>query len=194
MTKGLRCPNCDHTTHRKTVHDWLVNKTAPYLNCNNVFCNTRWKRAVLEANADQFSGEVKKEDKKPELKPVVKEVVLPKAFIAAVTVSTVKPVVPKKPVPKAFVSTVKTGHTKETWLDRVRTIARHRAKVNGVVAIDDLRKWADLHNDHPPYKSSWGSVFQPTEWKKVSLKRSSYTSSRSRKINVWALVKQTVAV
>lgn len=185
MTKGLRCPNCDSTVHRKTVHDWLVNKTAPYLNCNNVFCNTRWKRAVLEANAAQFLGTEKKEDKKPELKPVAKEVVAPKVMSAATIPVVTKP----KPVTKA-----KTSHTKETWLDRVRTIARHRAKVNGVVAIDDLRKWADLHNDHPPYKSSWGSVFQPTEWKKVSLKRSSYTSSRSRKINVWALVKQTVAV
>jgi hypothetical protein len=170
MTKGLRCPSCDTTINRRVIHDWIVNKKAPYLNCINAFCSTRWKRAVLEANAAQFLGEAKKPKTAAPKAKTPKEVVSPKAMSAADI-----PVV-----------------NKGNWLDRIRGIARHRVKAHGVVAIDDLRQWADQHNDHPPYPSTWGSVFQPAEWKKVSRKRSSYASSRSRKINVWTLVQQAV--
>jgi len=163
MTKGLRCPNCDTTINKKVVLDWLLNKKTQFIRCNNTFCNTRWNRNVLEKHKAEFLGEDE---------PVKVSVPAPKP----------------KPVEKVVAKAARpSAHNKETWLARVRKIAAHRAKAHGVVSIDDLRVWADLHNDHPVSSSVWGSVFQPSEWKRVSQKNSSYAKSRSRKITVWAL-------
>lgn len=168
MTKGLRCPNCDSTIHRKTVHDWIVNKKASFLNCKNTFCNTRWKRSVLEEHASEFSG-VEKPEPPPKPTPVERpaERITPKTVFKKVK----RPAVWKS----------------ETWADRIRHVARQYASINGEVCIDDLRVWADINHMQPPTSSSWGSVFQGNEWNKVSRKCSSYAKSRSRQVSVWAL-------
>lgn len=169
MTKGLRCGNCDSTIHRKVVLDFILNQKAPYLRCKNTFCNVRWKRSVLEQHKAQFLGEdeTKTEAKTPEVKKEVKRE----------RIEVRRPAkAPKKKKKRT-----------EPWLDRIRKIARGHVKVHGVVSVDDLRVWADIHNDQPSHPSVWGSVFQGDEWKKVSEKRSKYSSARSRKITVWAL-------
>ena len=175
MIKGLRCPNCDTTVHKDTIIDFLLNKKASHLRCKNAFCNIRWNRSALEANKAQFLGSP---PPKPTPKPVeapVKVAVVKMTLPAHLTTDVVKRVaVPVAPT---------TGN----WLDRIRTIAQHHAQTNGVVSIDDLRLWADIHKDHPTSSSSWGSVFQGDQWKKVSEKNSTYTKSRSRKVSVWAL-------
>ena len=172
MTKGLRCPNCDITINKKVVHDWLVNQKGPYLRCKNSFCNTRWSRSVLEAHRAELFGEAS-----PAPKAVVKAVSTPPP-LPVEAVAAVRPS-PPKPAPKSPAGS--------RWLDRIRSIAKHHAQTKGVVAIDDLRLWADIHNDHPPSNSMWGSVFHGVHWKRVKQKSSTYTASRSRKVNVWAL-------
>ena len=167
MTKGLRCPNCDTTIHRKTVHDWMVNKKTPYLSCKNAFCNTRWRRAVLERHAAEFSGEVKATAPKP------KKVAAESIVIKKVT----RPTRVRRPAMR----------TDQTWSDRIRIVARQFASINGTVSVDDLRSWADKNYMQPPSSSAWGSVFRGEHWKKVSKKRSSYAKSRSRQVSVWAL-------
>lgn len=169
MTKGLRCPNCDTTIHRKTVHDWIVNKRASYLRCGNQFCNVRWSRKVLKANEDQFSGKAKPAPKKPKKAAESKPIPIPRPVTTKVVI--------KRPARR----------TDTSWQDKIRIVARQFAEQNGVVSVDDLRKWADKNHLQPPNSSSWGSVFQNGEWKKVSQKRSSYSSARSRKVTVWAL-------
>jgi len=175
MIKGLRCPNCDTTVHKDTIIDFLLSKKASHLRCKNAFCNIRWNRSALEANKAQFLGA---EAPKPAPKPVE----------ASVKVAMTKMVVPAH----TTVDVVKRAGmpvtpTTGSWLDRIRTIAQHHAQTNGVVSIDDLRLWADIHKDHPTSSSSWGAVFQGDQWKKVSEKNSTYAKSRSRKVSVWAL-------
>jgi len=177
MTKGLRCPNCDTTINRRVVHDWIVNQKGAHLQCKNAFCNTRWKRSTLQANAHQFTGEATKQ---PAPKPV-----LPAEVKAAAVVVT--------PTRRQSMRTV-TRANKNDWLRRIRKIARGHAKKHGVVSIDVLRRWADKNNDHPTSSSTWGSVFQPSTWAVVSKMPSSYASSRSRKVSVWALKSELVAV
>jgi hypothetical protein len=176
MTKGLRCPNCDTTIHRKTVHDWLVNQTAPYLRCSNAFCNVRWKREVLEAHKDQFLGETKKSEPEPTITEREAEEVIEKIVAKR---DPTPPALPKPPTP--------TAKTSVNWLRRMRAAARHISQTRGSVAIDDLRAWADHRGDHPEHHSMWGSVFQSDEWEKVGRRASSHAPSRSRQINVWSL-------
>ena len=172
MTKGLRCPNCDTTINKRVVLDFLLNKKTPHIRCNNAFCNVRWSRTALEAHKAVFLGEdtpktvVKVPAPKP--KPVEKKVVAKK-----VTTPT------KIKRPAIFKN--------ESWLDRIRAVARQIAKAKGVVSADELRTWADIHYMQPGSSSAWGSVFQSDQWKKVSQKKSAYAKSRSRKITVWAL-------
>ena len=172
MTKGLRCPNCDTTVHRKTVHDWIVNKTAPYLQCPNQFCNVQWRRGVLEKNAHLFNG-AKPARAEPAKKTPVTEVKAP--------VST--PVYATK-VAKA---PTKARTDRERWLERVRKVARGHAKTKGVVSIDVIRRWADENNELPDSPSAWGSVFQTDEWERVGKMNSTYKSNRSRQVTVWKL-------
>lgn len=169
MTKGLRCPNCDTTINKKAVLDWLLNKKTQYLRCNNAFCNTRWNRNVLEKHKAEFLGEPEPvKVSVPAPKPKVEEVVVKKTTKKAPTRSSVT-------------------RKSETWLDRIRSVARQVAKVKGVVSVDDLRTWADVHCMQPSSTSAWGSVFQGDTWKKVSQKNSTYSKSRSRRVTVWAL-------
>ena len=173
MTKGLRCPNCDTTINRKTVHDWIVNKNSPHLNCANVFCNTRWARAVLEANAAHFAGEVS---------------VLPPPLEKAEPPHVKTPAPPPLPgLPKVSVP------SKADWLQRVREVALSHAKAKGVVTIDDLRRWADAHDDQPKSPSGWGPVFQAEGWEAVSEQRSTYSSNKSRMVKVWAIAAPAMA-
>ncbi len=165
MTTGLRCPNCDTTINRRVVSDWLVNKKDAHLNCSNMFCNTRWSRAVLEQHADKFLGEVKAPEPKKAEDPT------PVVHIEETTV-------PARTAPACT--------TSRGWLERIRKAALHHTTVHGVVSIDDLRVWADAHEDHPPSPSTWGSVFYGEQWMKVGEKRSSYSKSRARKVSVWA--------
>lgn len=184
MTKGLCCPNCDTTIHRKTVHEWIVNKKAPYLNCTNAFCNTRWKRSVLEERLSTFTGEVKAKAPKKKKKPA-------EAPVAAKAMSAADiPVRRKKTYPRVRRPAMRKD---QSWLDRIRQVAIQFATINGAVSVDDLRVWADENHMQPPYSSSWGAVFQSTVWKKVSQKNSSYSKSRSRKISVWALRSKVLA-
>jgi hypothetical protein len=163
------------------VHDWIHNKTAPFLDCANQFCNTRWRRAVLEANAALFSGGTPAPvAPKPAPKPPVKT-------------EAPKPVVVTK-VAKAPVKATPTNVSKvakKAWLRRIRKVAKGHAKTHGVVSIDVLRRWADNNNDHPESPSAWGSIFQTGDWKAVSTMRSTYSSNRSRTVKVWALVAAT---
>ena len=175
MTKGLRCPNCDTTINRRAVNDWLVNKKTKTLNCTNAFCNTSWRRSVLEKHAAQFIGEVKPTVAKPAPRP--------KPVEARV----------RRPVRRA-VAKVAPASKPGSWLDRIRTVAQHHANIHGVVSIDDLRLWADIHKDLPTSSSAWGSVFHGAQWRKVSQKNSTYAKSRSRKISVWSLKAVAVAV
>jgi len=162
MSKGLRCPNCDTTINRKVVHDWIVNKKALHLQCPNQFCNTRWKRSVLQANSAMFSGEDKKVAAKPS--PRVKA--------------------PPKPAERK-VAARKVTTPQGRWLDRIRKIARGHAKKHGVVSVDVLRRWADANKDHPENPSIWGSVFHGDEWRAVTKTNSTYSSNRSRQVTVW---------
>lgn len=164
MSKGLRCPNCDTTINRKVVHDWIVNKRAPHLQCPNQFCNTRWQRSVLQANAVMFSGGADKVVAKPS--------------------SRVK--APPKPAERK-VAARKVTTPQGRWLDRIRKIARGHAKKHGVVSVDVLRRWADINKDYPENPSIWGSVFQGSEWQVVSKMNSTYSSNRSRQVSVWVL-------
>lgn len=179
MTKGLRCPNCDTTINRKVVHDWVHNKTAPFLNCANQFCNVRWTRAALMANADRFSGEAAAKPATPKTAPKPKpvEVKAPKPVVVTRVAKA-----PKKATPASVAKVAK-----KAWLRRIRKVAKGHAKKHGVVSIDVLRRWADDNNDHPKSPSAWGSVFQTDDWKAVSTMRSTYSSNRSRMVKVWAL-------
>jgi len=144
-----------------------VNKKAPYLNCKNAFCNTRWKRSVLEEHAAEFSGAAKPTPKPPE----------PKAQPAERATQ-------KKPAKRVKRPAMLKN---QSWADRIRHVARQFATINGNVCSDDLRVWADQNYMQPLSSSAWGSVFQGSEWKKVDQKRSTYPKSRSRKISVWEL-------
>lgn len=184
MEKGLRCPNCDTTINRKVVHDWITNKKGPFLDCPNQFCNVRWRRSVLEANAAIFSGQAVAKSSAPAPKKVETK---------AAPKPTPKPVAAKAVATPTNVTKV-SKVAKKAWLRRIRKVAKGHAKKHGVVSIDVLRRWADNNNDHPESPSAWGSIFQTDDWRAVSTMRSTYSSNRSRMVKVWALVQQAVPV
>ncbi|MGE3483627.1 MAG: hypothetical protein AB7L09_02725 [Nitrospira sp.] len=188
MEKGLRCPNCDTTINRRTVHDWISNKTVPHLRCANQFCNVQWSRDVLLANAHLFSGELAPEPEDPVKDSVPDEVIPePKVTTPSAPELTTPDTVDVTP-PDAVMGVESTPKkSKNDWLTRVRKIARGHAKAHGIVSIDVLRRWSDENNDRPESSSAWGAVFQTDEWESVSTMRSTYRSNRSRNVKVWSL-------
>jgi len=60
--------------------------------------------------------------------------------------------------------------------------------MNGSVSADDLRRYADKHNDQPGHVNAWGSVFRGAGWRMVGRMKSTIPSNHAREIKVWRWV------
>jgi len=76
----------------------------------------------------------------------------------------------------------------QSWIERIRAVARQISMASGSVSADDLRKWADKHNDQPGHVNAWGSVFRGAGWVVVGRVKSTTPTCHAREIKVWRWV------
>jgi len=80
------------------------------------------------------------------------------------------------------------------WLQVMRDAARLIYFFNGEVTSDDLRKFADTYDFHPPTSNkAFGAIFRGPAWEAVGFTTSKLPTSHARPIRVWRYIGQKSA-
>ena len=72
-----------------------------------------------------------------------------------------------------------------SWVERMREVAREISQNQGYVCADDLRRYANKHNDQPGHVNGWGAVFRAPGWVAIGRKKSTTPTAHARWIMVW---------